>query len=110
MVAINSVKGSGKVTDALRVITKRSPPPAPILNFRKRSFPSLGVNVAWRSNARDIQEFRLRYAKEVEQINNATLLRKLTYVEKNFSRSVTSYNYNNFGMYTSKADGAFFMI
>lgn len=110
MVAINSAKGSGKVTDALHVITKQSPPPAPILRFHKRQSPPLGVDVSWKSTARDIKEFRLRNAKEVEQIDDATLLKKLTYVENNFSRSVTSYNYTNFGMYTSKADGAFLSL
>lgn len=98
-IAAMSIKGNGKFTDFVVCKTKQPPPRPPILVSKKLAAPQVGVKLRWESNARAIEQFRLRYAKEVEKITNETLLMKLPYVVTTFTSSVTDFNATNLGMY-----------
>lgn len=98
-IAAVSAKGNGKFTDFVVCKTKQPPPRPPVLLSTKLAAPQVGVTLNWRSIAREIEQFRLRYAKEVEKITNETLLRKLPYVVKTFTSAVTAFNATNLGTY-----------
>ena len=98
-IAAVSAKGNGKFTGFVLCKTKQPPPRPPILVSKKLAAPQVGVTLYWKSNAREIEQFRLRYAKEVEKITNETLLRKLPYVVKTFTSAVTAFNATNLGTY-----------
>ena len=99
LIAAMSAKGKGKFTDLVVCKTKQAPPHPPILVSKKLAAPQVGVALSWKSKARAIEQFKLRYAKEVERITNETLLSKLAFVETTFASSVTAYNATNLGMY-----------
>jgi hypothetical protein len=99
VVAAKSAKGTGILTKQVVCKTKQAPPKPPVLVSKKVAAPQVGVALSWRTIARDIEQFQLRYAKDVEKITNETLLSKLTFVEKTFSSSVTAYSATNLGKY-----------
>lgn len=98
-VAAMSVVGTGEYTAPVECKTKPAPPLPPVLVSKKLAPPLVGVSLKWSSKARGIEEFKLRYAYDVDRVTKKTLLSKLIYVEKAFLSTVTAFNATNLGMY-----------
>ena len=67
LVAARSSKYNGLYTNLVACKTKDAPPLPPILFSKKISSPQLGFALEWTSKADNIQNFKLKYAKDIEK-------------------------------------------